>query len=277
MVKLLTATEGVGLDGLDVVNAFKDKSIREYSYLFTGRNIDIIDLNLDLANIVKAGHQAYTNLVTTTAAADRSAIQAQPPNPSASKTTAADSPSSRGATQVTPQAKLTSTGALGVPKSFIDTEAMYKSLLPEIFGYMRTDGIGQVGILNIDMEILGDPGLMPTSEATLSSNHLARHYANYAAKAGDSSQVLSGYDPTFFRFIYGNPDPNTRENEAYGGYYQFMKVIANFKDSGAFTMNVNGKKDQRVGLVSKEAVEKNKARAEKQANDRSALAQGDNG
>lgn len=260
-IELLANTEGSGYDEKDVVDKFKKLSIREYQYLFTGKNIDILDLNLNFTNTINVAHAAYTRLQEPLASQRRVALNGATTTP----ITDVSKPNTGADTVGTNQASaavLPPPSSAGLPKGFRDVEATYKTLLPYLFGRIKSDIASTGDLLKINLEIIGDPGLMPTTEIVLSSNHFERNYKNYLARQGSSEVLLNGYEPAFFRFIFNNPDPLSRAKEAYGGYYLYQTVSANFKDSGAFTMTIEATRENRTALVSKETVEENQRRLE---------------
>lgn len=259
-IRLPVNTEGTGInDDGDVIRALEASTIREYNYLFTGKNIDILDMNLNFTSSVNAGHIAYKNLNQTTAASDR--VSVTPSSPASAtqdaKTSGADSTAVTGTNISSAGGVHPMSDSSGIPKSFRNVEAEYRALLPDIFGNSSSNATSQGDLVTINLEIVGDPGLMPRSEASLNSEHFKNQYQSYIDGL-QARNELHGYDPVYFRFIFGNPNrdvPNIGAN-LYGGYYFITKVVSNFKSSGAFTMNVTAHKDYRGFVVSKETVKR---------------------
>jgi len=235
-----------------LADEIKNSTIRGYNYLFTGKNIDILSLDLNFNTTFYTANARYIEGSSTNAAASSSSVESgQPTTPVASGETGTTGTSASGSMSSTANVLPDrDTASKGMPKDFNETEMRFKSLLPSVFA-------NSPDLITLDMEIVGDPALIAKSEMALTAEEFKYQYLDWEANREkpvlDRSADPTGFSTSFFLFTLGNPDPTLRSNAMVAGYYQYMTVTANFKESGAFTMNVNAVKDSRLTVSTPEA------------------------
>lgn len=254
-IEWASPTLGPESDPEAAANAIKNSTIRGYNYLFTGKNIDILSLDLNFDGLYQSAGAAFSNAEYAAASASAASIPADGATSPVSSTESNQTTPSASGSLVSSVAVLPnrSNTSKGMPRDFNETELKFKSLLPGVFA--------DTSVLTVlELEIVGDPELIPKSEFALSAEEFKYHYLKWEASrdkpvADRSEFEFTGYSPSYFLFTLGNPDPKQRSNAMMAGYYIIQKVVANFKESGAFTMNLTANKDQRMTVSTAEARE----------------------
>lgn len=270
-VEWASPTLGPESDAEAVANAIKNNTVRGYNYLFTGKNTDVLSLDLNFDGLYNNAIAAFTNAEFAGASASAASIPTDGATSPVSATESNQTPPSASGSLVSTAMVLPDRDntSKGMPRDFNQTELKFKSLLPGVFANAAT-------LTGLDMEIIGDPELIPKSEFALNAEEFRYHYLKWEASRDKpvndrSAFEFTSFSPTYFLFTVGNPDPTQRSNAMIAGYYIIQQVVANFKDSGAFTMNINASKETRLtvsteaareaGLAANEEVKQNKEAA----------------
>lgn len=244
--------QGGVVDSEEVANQIKDNTIRGYNYLFTGKNADILGLDLTFNTTFYTALARFNEGTNATASSTQSTVDADQPTNTSGANDPGTRPSSASGSMASSQPVLPDrdNSSKGMPRDFNETEMKFKSLLPNVFAK-------NPDLLKLEMEIVGDPELIPKTEMALTAAEFKYLYLQWE---GSRNKPLierpadpTGFSTCFFLFTLGNPDPTMRSNAMLAGYYQFMSITANFKESGGFTMNVTGAKDIRLTVSTPEA------------------------
>ena len=217
----------------------KERTIRAYNYLYTGKNLDVKNLEINLNTAVKSTISEYASFARLMASQYNSTIGKGTQTTVDGKENPAPSASNSG----NAQQKIYTLGELygkGFGPDFNQTEKLYRQLLPHVFAKNNFGG----SLAKIELEIVGDPELIPMSESVLTEAELLEKYREWGeeGKRGLAVTAPVGFSTQFFLLVIGNPDIAQRTNNLLSGYYVYQSIIANFRESGEFTMNLTGDK-----------------------------------
>lgn len=217
----------------------KERTIRAYNYLYTGKNSDVKNLEINLNTAFRNTMTEYSSFASSLAAQYNSTIGTGAKSPTTATEAPTPSPSSSG----NAQQKLYKLGELygkGFGPDFSQTEKLYRELLPHVFAQPSFGG----SMNKIELEIVGDPELIPMSESVLTEAELIEKYREWGeeGKRGLAVTAPVGFSTQFFLLVIGNPDVAQRTNNLLSGYYTYQNIVANFRESGEFTMNLSGDK-----------------------------------
>lgn len=242
-----------------LAEAVKSRTIRAYNYLFTGKNIDIKNLDINLSNTFKSTLGSYSGFTEFVEANQNSTINKHPNPVWATET--ATAPTSQRGNMTASMSTLGEEYGKGMTRDFRQTEKIFRELLPYVFSEKNFGG----SLLEIDTEILGDPELIPLSESVMTIEQLQKLYDewNGPEKRGLAVTAPSGFSMQFFLLTLGDPNTRYGASNLLAGYYVFTRITANFKENGEFTMNLLGSKFV-LDVVTEEA--KNAGDSENQKN-----------
>lgn len=237
----------------NIANQYKNSTIRAYNYLFTGKNADILQLDASVNDAFSLAYNAYTGHKLQLVNANSVVLPPDAPSTTVDTTETAKKQTAASGTMMQSATTLTSptTYAAGMTNDTDYTEGRIRNLYPEVFRAANK-------FISLDMDIVGDPELIPKTNLVLSPTEFEERYK--VSIDNDSNKNLSerlanldNFHSTHFYLTISNPDSKKRNNSLFSGFYLFQEVSAHFMASGRFTMSIHGSYQVRLLVTSKEA------------------------